>query len=180
MKKRRSLIVALLIIATLMMTVGYAVLNTELQVTGTAGTVVDGTKLVYTGTASVIDGTEHVKNNADTKASATANNISATFTVNGLTKAGEYATAKFEIQNNNTYSYTIKEPTVSFTGDHSFYSTEVHYLDAEGNPIDPFTEFTIAGGAKAYFTVKVALTNDTSSAKKSGNFTVTLPAVSID
>ena len=180
MKKRRSLIVALLIIATLMMTVGYAVLNTELQVTGTAGTVVEGTKLVYTGTASVIDGIEYVKNNAETKASATAGNISATFTVNGLVKEGDYATAKFEIQNNNTYSYKIQEPTVAFTGTNDFYTAEVHYLDAEGNPIDPFSEFTIAGGATAYFTVKVSLTNDTSSAKKSGNFTVSLPAVSID
>lgn len=180
MKKRRSLIVALLIVATLMMTVGYAVLNTELQVTGTAGTVVEGTKLVYTGYAEVIDGRDYVMSNANTKASATTDNISATFTVNGLVKTGDYATAKFEIQNKNTYSYTINAPAVTSPDTNPFYSVEVHYLDASGNPIDPFTPFTLEGDAKAYFTVKVSLTDDTSSAKKSGNFTVTLPAVSID
>ena len=180
MKKRRNLIIALLIVATLAMTIGYAAMNASLEVNGSAGTAIDPVKLVFTGNVTK-DGTEYVKNNTETVVGATAGYTTATLTVNGLKTETDYLIAEFEIQNQNTYSYTVAAPTVTYTDEHDFYTVEIHYLDPDsGNPVAVDQSFVLEGGETTKLVARVELTDDTAGVKRNGNFRITLPATSID
>lgn len=124
MKNRKTVIVAFLLVAAMLLGVGYAALTDDLYVNGTLK--LDADKLadtydkeVYftnannstTGTAGVVD-TISIGEDANGDA-----NDKVTFVVNSLKTVNEVATFTFKIQNDNDFVVTAT-PSTSFTNDY--------------------------------------------------------------
>ena len=170
MKKRRTLIISLLLIAALALGIGYAALTTELNVTGSVTNQPHPINVVYTGNASVIS----VDGDNDEAVSAsnvicTADAKSATFNVAKLAHDGDFVVAEFEIINKNEYNVQMEDPTVTYTGD-SFYVVETYWVDSTGTEI---AAPELSKNETAKFYVKVTM-NITTANSLSGDFTVSI------
>lgn len=121
MKNRKTVIVAFLLVAAMLLGVGYAALSDDLYVNGTLK--LDADKLAdtydkevyFTDANKETTGTTNVEDTisigADTNGDA---NDKVTFEVNSLKTVGEKATFTFKIQNDNDFAVTAT-PTTTFT-----------------------------------------------------------------
>lgn len=116
MKNRKTVVVAFLLIATLLLGVGYAALNDTLTIAGqanvTTGKAEDALNedvYFYSATASSTTGTSGV---ADT-ASVLTDKDRASFTVHSLALGGETATFTFVVYNESNHEVTLSTPAVS-------------------------------------------------------------------
>ena len=116
MKNRKTVVVAFLLIATLLLGVGYAALNDTLTIAGqanvTTGKAEDALNedvYFYSATASSTTGTSGV---ADT-ASVLQDNDRASFTVHSLALGGEIATFEFVVYNESNHEVALSTPTIS-------------------------------------------------------------------
>ena len=116
MKKRKSVVVAFLLIATLLLGVGYAALTDTLTIsgqanvgTGKAEEELNNDIFFYSATATSTSGTSDL---ADT-ASVLADKDRASFTVNSLALGGETATFTFVVHNTGNHEATLSTPTVT-------------------------------------------------------------------
>lgn len=116
MKNRKSVVVAFLLIAALLLGVGYAALTDTLTIAGQAnvGTGEAEKELnedVYfkRATAKTTTGTSGL---ADT-ASVLTDNDRASFTVNSLALGGQIATFEFVVYNESNHEVKLSVPTIS-------------------------------------------------------------------
>ncbi|MBQ9807104.1 MAG: hypothetical protein IJW49_11455 [Clostridia bacterium] len=116
MKNRKTVVVAFLLIATLLLGVGYAALNDTLTVAGqanvTTGKAEDALNedvYFYSATATSTTGTSGSANTA----SILQDNDRASFTVHSLALGGETATFTFVIYNESNHEVTLSTPTVT-------------------------------------------------------------------
>ena len=171
MKKRRTLIISLLLVAALALGIGYAALSTELTVTGSVTNQPHPINVVYTGVADVLS----VDGDSDEAAAAssiicTADAKSATFNVAKLAHNGDYVIGEFEVINKNEYSVKMENPTVSYTGD-DFYNVETYWVDGSGVKQDTAPVLTKNQTAKFYVKVMMDITTANTM---SGDFTVSI------
>lgn len=164
MKKNRTLVIGLLLVAALALGIGYASTTRDLYVQGTAKTTPQDIDVVFaTGTA--IQGATSTRPDADSRIAAikAASKVGApgdkviSFDAFGLSYAGESVTAVFYVVNNNSYAVSLTTPTVeggeTNTLDH--FSADVgDFLDGETNQA---FDGTLEPGKTAYFTVTVTL-----------------------
>lgn len=177
MKKRRTLIISLLLVAALALGIGYAALSTELTVTGSVTNQPHPINVVYTGENTgliAVDG-----DNDDAYAASnvicTADAKSATFNVAKLSHNGDFVVAKFEVINKNEYKVQMETPTVSYTGD-SFYAVTTYWVDGTGAET---TAPKLGKNETATFYVKVMM-NKTTAESLSGDFTVSIKGTSAE
>ena len=175
MKKRRTLIIAILLVAALALGIGYAALSTELTVTGSVTNQPHPINVVYTGNAQVVRVTGDLEEAATaSNVICTANAKSATFNVSKLAHNGDFVVASFEVINYNEYKVQMENPTVSYTGD-EFYEVETYWVNAQGARQDAAPE--LSKDQTATFYVKVMM-NKTTAESLSGDFTVSIKAAS--
>ena len=174
MKRRRTLIISLLLIAALALGIGYAALSTELTVTGSVTNQPHPINVVYTGNADVItvDG-DHAEARGASNVICTADAKSATFNVAKLAHNGDFVVAEFEVINKNEYKVQMEAPTVTYTGD-DFYETTSYWVDASGNQI---AAPELSKNQTAKFYVKVMM-DITTANTMSGDFTVSIKGTS--
>ena len=176
MKKRRNLIIALLLVATLALTIGYA-LTTELTITGSVTNAPVPVNVVYTNTCDMyaVDG-DHDIAFQSSNVICTAGAKSATMSVAGLEKKDDFVVAKFEVENKNTYSVQMEDPTATNTaGNKTFYTVTCEWVDDTDTKI---AAPNLAPGQKATFTVKVTLNEILTAEKLTGDFMVSIPGES--
>lgn len=168
MKKRRTLLAALLVCALLVVGVGYAATSTTLNIEGEAKTSSTDAK-VYFSKAEIKEGDQSPTGSA-TPGVAGTDVKAITFTASGLKQAGDDVTATYTIQNDSNYpvklTLTTTEPSSDFTLTTSFTETTLKPKDAASTE-DEYT-FTV--------TVTLAKTPTTVAEVKS-NFKLTIEAV---
>ena len=116
MKNRKTVVVAFLLVATLLLGVGYAALTDTLTIagqanitTGKAEEALNEDVFFYSAAPADTTGTSGV---ADT-ASVLNDNDRASFTVNSLALGGETATFTFVVHNKSNHDVTLSTPNVS-------------------------------------------------------------------
>ena len=177
MKKRRTLIIALLLIAALALGIGYATLSTDLTVNGSVSNSPHPIDVTYeTGSISAGEGLAAAE--AASKVVCTKGAKSATFDVAGLVHAGDKVVATFTVKNNNKYDVALEAPKITTETDASnFFTPTVTWLDDEGNATS--TTPTLKENETATF--KVTVTMDINTANTySGDFVVTVTANSVN
>ena len=108
MKKRRTLIISLLLVAALCLGIGYAALSRELIISSTA-------QLAPVDSAFHVVFTEAIsKEPAKATASLTGDHTTANYTVIGLSEPGEQVTLTFKLQN-QTDDVNAKLTDISLT-----------------------------------------------------------------
>lgn len=164
MKRRKNLIIAFLLIASLALGIGYAAYTTTLTVNGTVGVsqeAIDFTNdVIFTNAVS------------DNTALGTADYSAdvATFEALGMTKKGERVHFTYEISNNSDFDVTIAVSTTPITSapDSKFTVTTTLASD------------TIAKGGKTTATVVVVLNEDVTTPLDPITYVTKYTAVSVD
>ena len=141
MKRRRTLIVALLLVAALALGIGYAAITDTLTIGGNASVKPhqENFEVIF----------KEIKNQDKCTAAIQTDKTVATFTTTQLVEGGDTASATFVVVNNSDeYSATIDAPTIAIaTGGEYFDVTTDFGTEAK----------TIAPGGTCEFTVTVTL-----------------------
>lgn len=120
MKNKRAIIVTLLIVAILLLSIGYAAISKTLTVGGTvsANANTENFKVHFQGTTGTIESTKQ----GATLSATTDEDLSATINASGLDTAGQTVTATFTIVNDSTdLGATLAVNTKEITGDDAEY-----------------------------------------------------------
>lgn len=147
MKKRRTLIISLLLVAALCLGIGYAALTDVLDINGTAD--VNQTAAEEAFDADVFF-TNAVANQTGNVASVVASdNDMASFTASNLKGQGDTATFTFTIQNGSDVSAVVTPTLASDGNTNAEYFTITSDWNAQPK--------TLAAGAQETYTVTVTL-----------------------
>ena len=171
MKRRNSVITLVVLVAILVLGVGYAVVsNVTLTVSGNASTVTTDLKVSFEGT--VAKDTTHATRNgladkpATVTATATKGELTAVLQVENLEKKDDYVTATYTIQNEETdVAATITQGTISNNKSTFFEVTT-----------DATTAKSLAAGGTTTVTITVKLIKTPVTAEDSVA-TITVPFI---
>lgn len=149
MAKRRNIIVAFLLIAVLIMGIGYAGVSTMLEIDADVASAVQAIDVVFTdGSASADPATITVDHGW------TSDTIRVEPSISGLTDVGDEVVLTYTLSNKNEYDVTLVEPVITLA------STTVLTVDVD---VDGMTitgesdSMTLAAGASTTVTVTVTL-----------------------
>ena len=171
MKKRRTIIISLLLVAALALGIGYAATSGNVKVSGEVYNKPHELKLVFVSGA--LTATEGDSDDAFDASEVLCTNgaTSATFNVKDLSHNGDFVVATFTVKNTNLYKVTLDEtPSVEYTGS-SFFTVTPTWTLNEGQ------DLTLDYEETATFTLKVQM-NKTTAEELDGDFVVTVGATS--
>ena len=120
MKKRRTLIISLLLVAALCIGIGYAGVSTQLKVIGTATSSQQAIDVVFTGgeikgaTSTEEAVKTEIQTNSEHKYETPA--IEVKPIVKGLTHQNDSITFTYTITNRNDYAVTLAKPKITMAG----------------------------------------------------------------
>lgn len=178
MKNRKTVIVAFLLVAALMLSVGYAAVSNVLDIQGSVSVSAEAADkefnedIYFSGVlkdgvlvASVVAGDDK----GYTANINTNNNDKAQFTVTGIQKEGDKAVITYRIQNDSDYEATVAPKAAATNTNTTDFSFDC-YFGTTGT-----TTTTIAAGGTADVTVEVELIKQLTAAS-SASFVVELNA----
>ena len=180
MRNRKTVIVAFLVVADMLMAVGFASLTDNLIIAGEANANTTAAQkqweedICFTKAEVKASGTSGV---ADSASVGTSNNDHANYEVNSLARAGETAVFEFTITNKGNTGYNAKVtvdsgyPTIS--GDSDYYEVTYEY-DGQPNA----DNFVIPAGQSRIVKVTVRLKADPDQ-NLNAQFTLNLTATSV-
>ena len=161
MKKRNTYVGLILLVAVLMLGIGYAAItNITLNITGSAKAVVsdENFKVRFTGTPTVSD--------EDVVTATITDDVTATINVESLVAKGDKDTATYTIENaSDDLSASIAVPTVENSND-EYFSVTTDMTDA----------VTVASKGTTTVTVTVELIKTPIEADETTDITVSLVA----
>lgn len=164
MKNRKRVVVAFLLVAAMLMSVGYAALTDVLDITGSADVNQSAAEEAFN---QDIYFTAAVANETGNTASVNNdNNDKASFTANSLKGKDDTATFTFTIKNEGDLDATVT-PSISSNTNETYFSIS---SDWNGQAK------TLTAGQTLTYTVTVKL-NDTPTDSISGSFIIELTAV---
>ena len=167
MKQRKTVIVAFLLAAVLLLGVGYAALTDVLDITGSADVNQSAAEEAFN---EDIYFSAAVANQEGNTASVNADNVDkASFTANTLKGKGDKATFTFTLKNDGDLDATVT-PSISSNTNTEYFGIS---SDWEGQPK------TLKAGQTLTYTVTVELL-ETPTATISGSFIIELTAVSVE
>ena len=163
MKKRRTLIIALLLVAALCLGIGYAEITDTLTINGDANAKPHQENLVVEFT--------NIKDMDKCSGAIQTDATVATFNTTQLVVKDDAATATYVIQNKSAeYSATISAPSINYTEGAAYFTVSTNFGDAER---------TLAPGATTEFTVTVKL-NHAVTEERACKFTIVNNVVGLE
>lgn len=167
MKNKKNVVVAFLLVAVLLLGVGYAALTDVLDITGSADVNQSAAEEAFNEDIYFSDA---VANETGNTASVNAdNNDKASFTANTLKGKGDKATFTYTIKNDGDLDASIT-PAISSNTNPTYFNV---YSDWAG------ATKTLAAGASITYTVTMELI-ETPTATISGSCIIELTATSVD
>jgi len=167
MKNRKTVVVAFMLVAVLLMGVGYAALTDVLDITGSADINQSAAEEAFN---EDVHFSAAVANETGNTASVNPdNNDKASFTANTLKGKGDKATYTYTIVNDGDLSATIT-PSISSNTNEAYFKV---YSDWNGQAK------TLAAGGSVTYTVTIELL-ETPTETISGSCIIELTAVSVD
>lgn len=178
MKRRRTLIISLLLIAALALGIGYAALSTDLTITGTVTNTPHPIEVVFESGAIVAD--ESLSSAVGTSSLLlTPGTKTATFDVDGLVHAGDKVVAKFVVVNNNRYAVKLDAPVITETDNNNLFTATAVWVDDQGTPISGNVIDRLDAGEKATFKLTIKMDKDTAE-NYTGTYALSVTATSIE
>ena len=166
MKNRKIVVIAFLVVASLLLGIGYAALTDTLDITGSADVNVSDLEKEY---EEDIYFSAAVANETGNTASVNSdNNDKASFSAKALVKKGDVATFTFTIQNDSAHTVSVQPKLNASSGNtNPEYFSIVSDWDGAAKTIAPNGEIT--------YTLTVTLLKDPTEAV-SGSFLIELVA----
>lgn len=175
MKKQNRVILGVILIAILLMGIGYALGATELTISGTAKASEnqENFKVYFTGANTKIDPVQSENENIKvTVGDITKGATEATVDVEGLTTKNETASVILEIENGSDDIDASSIDVTAATADTAYFDVEAIMCDASGAAI---TNYEVKSKAKTYVKVSVKLLKNPTQ-EVSTDITVTIKA----
>ena len=167
MKNRKTVVVAFLLVAVMLLGIGYAALTDVLDITGSADINQSAAEEAFN---EDIYFSGAVANEAGNTASVNAdNNDKASFTANTLKGKGDQATFTYTIKNDGDLDASIT-PAISSNTNPAYFEISSDWAGATK---------TLAAGASITYTVTIKLI-ETPTETISGSCIIELTAVSVD
>ena len=186
MKKRRTLIISLLLVAALALGVGYATITRDLSVQGTAKSTPADINVVFTTGTAIVSADSPTNDTAREAAIVAASSVGSTgdkvisFNAFGLTNPGESVTAVFHVINNNSYPVTLTAPSLDTnTSTLEHFSVSVGDLQTTVGGSATALTGNLAANSTAFFTVTVTLDSNDSAAEIAESFQIHLNATGV-
>ena len=181
MKKRRTIIISLLLVAALALGIGYAVQTGSVELNGEVANKPHDVKLVFVKDGSDIHASQVTLDGGTTGASSNNELIvvdgahTATLDISDLSHEGDYITAYFRIKNTNNYKVTVdtdpdqaanlvisnKDGTPA-TAEEKFFTVAAEWIKQDASDVDADTLTLGEGQTK---TLKVTLTMSKTTAE---------------
>ena len=167
MKKRRSVVIAFLLIAALLMGIGYAALTDVLDITGSAD--INQSAAEDSFNEDIYFSAAVANQDGNTASVNKDNNDKASFTANTLKGKGDKATFTYTIVNEGDLDAVVT-PAISSNTNQTYFKI---YSDWDGQPK------TLTAGGSVTYTVTIELI-ETPTETISGSCIIELTAVSVD
>ena len=188
MKNRKFVVVAFLLVAAMVLGVGYANLVDSLEVDGTTTITKDQATTVFDGDVFFTNAEALPKDGSTTTTNTTSinadNNDKVSFTVHELAAAGDTATFRYEITNTSEFevdlAVLLTANTTTVTDDNNVTKTAAQSYFTVEYSLDTNTIEAAQGSTPgvAYLTVTVTL-NESIQYYTKGSFTLTITATSV-
>ena len=177
MKNRRTVVVAFLLCAVMLLGVGYAALSDTLDITGSVDVNQSAAEEAFNEdiyfSAAVANNIAGADNAGGNTASVNAdNNDKASFTIKSMKGAGDVATFTFTIKNDGDVAANVTPKFNATLG-----NTNEEYFSVTSDWAGATKE--LAAGAEVTYTVTVTM-KKTPTETISGSFLIELTAVSVD
>lgn len=175
MKNRKTVVVAFLLVAVMLLGVGYAALTDTLTIVGNATIDMTGAQSnfdekIYFSDAAVL--THGTGNASGDQAAYTADD--ATYQLHSLATKGESASLKFEITNDSNVPVLLSVATNNPTNSNDTFFTVGYEYFSDADLTTPTTLATpVASGAKLYVKVTVTVASPVTS-QTTGTFGLSL------
>ena len=171
MKKRRTLIISLLLVAALALGIGYATTTGNVKISGEVYNKPHDLELVFVSGVKTATEGDNDTAFAASEVICTAGSTSATFNVKEIAHDGDFVVATFVVKNNNLYDVTVADtPSIEYTGTR-FYDVTTNWA------LNQDQDLTLAHNEELTFTVKVTM-NKTTAEELDGDFVITVNATS--
>ena len=167
MKQRKTVIVAFLLAAVLLLGVGYAALTDVLDITGSADVNQSAAEEAFN--EDIYFSAAKANEDGNTASVNSDNNDKASFTANTLKGKGDKATFTFTIKNDGDLDATVT-PKMSSNTNAEYFGISSDWAGAAK---------TLTAGGTLTYTVTVELL-ETPTETISGSFVIELTAVSVD
>ena len=180
MKKRRTLIISLLLVAALCLGIGYANASGVIKINGEVKNSPHALKMVFRTQddtsptpirCEIIE--SHITQQDGTPGTTAASSVtvvdmtdSATFNVHDLRHQGDYVKAAFIVQNTMDYSVTLEAPTWTPGASGNFYDITYEWED---------TDLTLDKDEMKVIYITITMTA-TTGIEKSSDFVFSIPA----
>lgn len=164
MKKRRTLIISLLLVAALCLGIGYAALARELVISSTANLSPDDSDF------NIVFVSATPSDTSVATASVTGTGTTANYTITGLSHVGDKVTLTFEIENKTTDvdaslvsvdsvagELFIGEGTQTAGTVSDYFSKDIKITHEDNSVYAEGTDFVLAPGEKATVTIDIEL-----------------------
>ena len=169
MKKRRTIVIAFLLIAALALGIGYAALTDVLDITGKADINASAAEEAFNEDVYFTAAVANEASTGNTASVNTQDNDKASFTAVNLKGKGDKATFTFTIKNAGDVEATVT-PAISSNTQAEYFSISSDWAGQAK---------TLAAGQEITYTVTVELLK-TPTVTISGSFIVELTATSVD
>ena len=176
MKKRRTLIISLLLVAALALGIGYAAYTVNLEIGGNVSVGAPAPAVVFSEVSeSVVQGGISSGNNFGKDA---LGGQSIDLNVGGFRNPGDEVVVTYTVKNNHDFPVTVTTPTVSYTNTDKNYN---NYISIVASDWSNLTDGQIpAKGGTATFTVTVKLVQSfATDASVTQNFRIEFTATGV-
>lgn len=187
MRNRKTIIAAFLVLALMLVGVGYAAIEGTLTIEGTVGSTPQKFNVVFTN-AHADDIVDSANDNAvpalsvqNTKLEegndlAIADLFTVSMTVSGLATTEDSVTVTYTIKNHNKVDMKLT-PTIAGA---SIFSVTGGFADGDDEGTELDATSVVAAEGETTYTVTVKLADDGYDVVKSENFTITIAGVSVN
>jgi len=172
MKNRKTVVVAFLLVAVMLLGVGYAALTDTLTIGGSADITKDGAQNSFN--EDIYFSNAEANNGHDVVEIMSGDPDTATFTINSLSGKGDKAQITFTIRNDGDLSANVT-PSLADNDEPEYFNIYSDWRDGENNILTK----TLAAGGTITYTLTVELLKTPTEAH-TGQFTVRLDVESID
>lgn len=154
MKKRRSLVISLLLVAALALGIGYAAFTVNMEIGGNVSVGAPAPAVTFSAVSEqvtkggITSGNDYGKN--------ALGGQSIDLNVGGFRNAGDQVVVTYTVKNDHDFPVTVTNPVVQYTNTDSNYDANISIVAGTWTGLDENGHIPASGGT-AQFTVTVTL-----------------------
>ncbi len=177
MKRRRSLVIALLLVAALALGIGYAAFTVNMEIGGNVSVGAPAPAVTFSAVSEQVTKGGITSGNNYGKEALGGQSID--LNVGGFRNKGDQVVVTYTVKNDHDFPVTVTNPTVNYTNTGDNYDANISIVAGAWTGLDASNQIPANGGT-AQFTVTVTLSQTfATDASITQNFRVEFTATGV-